>query len=150
MPDTVLTSWVHGTSMQGEYQNRLSSVRHIGPFARIEGSASQNTWVHFPVPAPAVAGDGVLRVGAVLLNFRTRTEDAWVHEVVLYDGATTLAEFRGLHLSGDHPAERFEVQGQPQVRWALNVTVGVQFGPSPPNIQATTMEFVAAGCEYIQ
>ena len=150
MPDIVLTSWVHGTSMQAEYADRLTSVRHIGPFARIEGSAGQNTWLHFPIPTPAVAGDGRLRAGAVLLNFRTRTSEAWVHEIVLYDGASTVAEYRDLHLSGDHPSERVNVPDHPEVQWALNVTVGVQFGPEPPTIQSMTMEFIAAGCEFIQ
>ena len=150
MPDIVLTSWVHGTSMQAEYADRLTSVRHISPFARIEGSAGQNTWLHFPIPTPAVAGDGRLRAGAVLLNFRTRTSEAWVHEIVLYDGASTVAEYRDLHLSGDHPSERFNVPDHPEVQWALNVTVGVQFGPKPPTIQSMTMEFIAAGCEFIQ
>ena len=150
MPDTVLTSWVHGTSMQTEYPNRLTSVRHIGPFARIEGSAGQNTWVHFPVPTPALVGDDKLQVSAVLLNFRTRSDQAWVHEVVLYDGATTIAAHRELHLSGDHTADRFEVQDRPELGSALNITVGIQFGTDFPNIQSTWMEFIAAGCELIQ
>ena len=150
MPDVVLTSWVHGTSMQAEYENRLATVRNIGPFARIEGSAGQNTWVHFPIPTPAVAGDGKLRVGSMLINFRTRTDEAWVHEVVLYDGASTIAEYRNLHLSGEHPSERFDVPGHPEVQWALNITVGVQFVSEPSTIGAMTMEFIAAGCEFIQ
>ena len=149
MADKLVTSWVHGVSMQAEYGNRLSSVRHIGPFARIEGSAGQNSWVHFPIPTPTVAGNGRPRAGSVLLNFMTRTADAWVHEVVLYDGAATVAEFRDLHLSGDHPSERFEIPGRPEVNWALNITVGVQFGADPPGIQSMTMEFLAAGCEFI-
>lgn len=150
MADSVLISWVHGTSMQAEYPNRLTSVRHIGPFARIEGSPGQNTWVHFPIPTPPVAGGGKLRAGAVLLNFRTRTSDAWAYEVVLYDGATTVAEFRDIHLDGDHPAERFDVPGHPEVQTALNITVGVQFASNPSTVPAMTMEFVAAGCEFIQ
>ena len=149
MPDSALTAWVHGTSMQAEYPDRLTSVRHIGPFARIEGAAGQNTWLHFPVPTPAVAAGGKLRAGAVLLNFRTRTSDAWVHEVVVYDGAATLAEFRGLHLSGEHPADRFEVPGSPEIQLALNITVGVQFGANPSTVQSMTMEFIGAGCEFI-
>ena len=146
MPDTV---WVHGTTMQAEYTSRLSSVRPIGPFARIEGSKGQNTWVHFPVPTPPTAGNGKVKVGAVLLNFRTRTDQAWIHEVVLYDGATTVAEYRDLHLNGDHPGLRFEVPNTPEVQWALNVTVGVMFASDPPSIGSLTMEFNAAGCEFI-
>ena len=150
MADSVLTSWVHGISMQAEYPNRLTSVRHIGPFARIEGSASQNTWLHFPIPTPAVSGGEKLRAGAVLLNFRTRSSEAWAYEVVLYDGASTMAEYRDLHLDGDHPAERFDIPGHPEVQTALNITVGVQFAANPSNVSSMTMEFIAAGCEFIQ
>ena len=150
MPDAVLTSWIHGTSMQAEYPNRLTSIRHIGPFARIEGSANQNTWLHFPIPTPAVTGGAKLLTGAVLLNFRTRTEEAWAYEIVLYDGASTIAEYRDLHLSGEHPSERFVVPGHPEVQSALNITVGVQFSSNPPTIPSMTMEFIAAGCEFIQ
>ena len=150
MADAMLTTWVHGTSMQAEYPDRLTSVRHIGPYARVEGSRGQNTWLHFPVPTPAVgAGDG-LRVAAVLLSFRTRTAEAWVYEVSLYDGAATAAHFPGLHLTGEHPSERIEVPGNPQVQQALNITVGVQFGSNPANIQSMTMEFNAAGCEFLR
>ena len=150
MADEVLTACVHGTSMQAEYPDRLTSVRHIGPFARIEGSPGQNTWLHFPVPTPAVSGERRPRAGAVLLNFRTRTSDAWVHEVIVYDGAATVAEYRDLHLSGEHPSERFEVSGSHEVQWALNITVGVQFSPDATNVQSMTMEFVAAGIEFIR
>ncbi len=97
-----------------------------------------------------MAGGGKLRAGAVLLNFRTRTSDAWAYEVVLYDGATTVAAFRDIHLDGDHPAERFDVPGHPEVQTALNITVGVQFASNPSTVPAMTMEFVAAGCEFIQ
>ena len=144
-----VTSWVHGTSLQAEYMDRLVSVRHVGPFARVEGQGGQNTWVHFPIPSPASSGNGGAKANAVLLNFRTRGEDAWVHEVVLYDGAKTIAEHRDLHLSGDHSDARFDVPGTPGVELALNVTVGIMFGPNPATIQSTWMEFIAAGCEFV-
>ena len=136
--------------MQTEYPNRLTSVRNIGPFARIEGSRGQNTWLHFPVPTPAAGPDEGLRVGAVLLSFRTRTPEAWVYEVALYDGASTAAHFPDLHLTGEHLSDCFQVPGNPQVRWALNIAVGVQFGSNPSNIQSMTMEFNAAGCEFLR
>ena len=41
MPDSKFTSWVHGSSMQIEYPNRVTSVRHTGPFVRIEGADHQ-------------------------------------------------------------------------------------------------------------
>ncbi len=135
------TSWVHGTSMQTEYGNRLVSVRHAGPFARVEGQGGQNTWLHFPVPA---AGG---KVSAVRINFRTRSDQAWVHEVLLYDGTNIIAEHHGLKLHGDQSGFEFEVAGSPAVEFGLNVSVGVQFAPNPPTIQHTWIEFVAVGCD---
>ena len=66
MPDSKFTSWVHGSSMQVEYPDRVTSVRHTGPFVRIEGAAGQNTWLHLPVPTPTVADGTPMRVGAGL------------------------------------------------------------------------------------
>ena len=146
----VLTSWVHGTSAQVEYASRLASVRHIGPYARIEGLAGQNAWVHLTVPTPPVTDGNKLKIGAVLINFRTRTDQAWIHEVVVYDGSATVAEFRDLHLSGDHPEQRFDIPDQPEVNWALSITVGVRFSDNPPTVASTTMEFNAAAGEFIQ
>ena len=52
------TLWMHGVNMQVEYPTRLTSVRATGPFVRIEGARGQNTWLHFPLPTPAVI-DGI-------------------------------------------------------------------------------------------
>ena len=71
--------------MQVEYLSRVTSVRPTGPFVRIEGSKGQNTWVHFPIPTPAVVDGARSRVGTALVSFRTRSH-ATVHEVIVYDG----------------------------------------------------------------
>ena len=61
--------WMHGVNMQVEYPNRLTSVRATGPFVRIEGARGQNTWLHFPLPTPAVL-DGVnMHVNGAYVSF---------------------------------------------------------------------------------
>ena len=134
--------------MQLEYPNRITSVRHTGPFVRIEGTEGQNTWVHFPIPTPTVV-DGVrTRVDAALLSFRTRSH-AKVHEVIVYDGDKRIAEHMDLNLEGDHLDGRFEVPGTPEVNLGLNITVGVQFGDKAPDTRALQIEIVGAGIEFL-
>ena len=148
MPDSSFTSWVHGTSMQVEYPNRVTSVRHTGPFVRIEGSKGQNTWVHFPIPTPAVV-DGVRsRVVTALVSFRTRSH-ATVHEVIVYDGEKRIAEPMDLNLEGDHLGSRFDIPGSPEVNQAINITVGVQFSEDAPDVRSMQIEIVGAGIEFL-
>ena len=63
------TLWMHGANMQVEYPNRLTSVRATGPFVRIEGARGQNTWVHFPLPTPAVIDGNRMRIDAAQVSF---------------------------------------------------------------------------------
>ena len=148
MPDRNFTSWVHGTSMQVEYPSRVTSVRHTGPFVRIEGAEGQNTWVHFAVPTPTVVDGTRTKVAAALVSFRTRSH-AKVNEVIVYDGEKRIAEHMDINLEGDHLDARFEVPGSPEANLGINITVGVQFGNNAPNVRAMQVEIVGAGIEFL-
>lgn len=145
MPNRVL--WVHGSIMQVEYPNRLTSVRRTGPFGRIEGAAGQNTWVHFPLPTPAVVDGARMRVRAARVSFRTRP-NASVHEVIVYDGDRRIAEHTGLDLKGDHLDARFEVPGNPEINMGINVTLGILFSEKAPDVRSMQIEVVSVGVEY--
>ena len=147
MPDSKFTSWVHGSSMQIEYPNRVTSVRHTGPFVRIEGAEGQNTWVHFPIPTPAVVNGTRMKVDTALLSFRTRGK-ATVHEVIVYDGDKRIAEHMDLNLKDDHLDARFDVPGSPEVNQGINITVGVQFGTNAPDVRSMQIEIIGAGIEF--
>ncbi len=147
MPDSKFTSWVHGSSMQIEYPNRVTSVRHTGPFVRIEGAEGQNTWVHFPIPTPAVVNGTRMKVDTALLSFRTRGS-ATVHEVIVYDGDKRIAEHMDLNLKDDHLDARFDVPGSPEVNQGINITVGVMFGTNAPDVRSMQIEIVGAGIEF--
>lgn len=148
MPDNKFITWVHGSSMQVEYLNRVTAVRHCGPFVRIEGAEEQNTWLHFPVPTPAVMNGHRTQVGAALVSFRTRSH-ATVHEVIVYDGEKRIAEHLNLNLQGNHLDARFEVPGNPEVNQGINITVGVLFGNKAPDVRAMQVEIVGVGVEFL-
>ena len=148
MPDSKFTSWVHGSSMQIEYLNRVTSVRHTGPFVRIEGAEGQNTWVHFPIPTPAVVNGTRMKVDTALLSFRTRGS-ATVHEVIVYDGDKRIAEHMDLNLKDDNLEARFDVPGNPEVNQGINITVGVLFGTNAPDVRSMQIEIVGAGIEFL-
>lgn len=149
MADGKFTQWVHGASMQVEYLSRITSVRHTGPFVRIEGAGGQNTWVHFPIPTLAAAGGKATRAEAALVSFRTRPY-ATVHEVIVYDGEKRIAEHMNLGLQGNHLDARFEVPGAPEVQQGLNVTVGVTFGDNAPDTRSLQIEIVGVGIEFVR
>ncbi len=147
MPDNKFTSWVHGSSMQIEYLNRVTAVRHTGPFVRIEGAAGQNTWVHLPVPTPTVVDGSNMKVGAALVSFRTRAK-AQVHEVIVYDGERRIAEHTGLDLRDDNLDARFDVPGTPEAGQGINITLGVRFDEGAPDARSLQIEIIGAGIEF--
>ena len=93
--------------MQVEYPNRLTSVRATGPFVRIEGTRGQNTWLHFPLPTLAVVDDMRMNIERATISFRTR-DHASVHEVIIYDGESRIAEHMNLDLRGEHLNDTFD------------------------------------------
>ena len=147
MPDSKFTTWVHGASMQLEYPNRVTAVRHTGPFVRIEGAEGQNTWVHFPIPTPTVNNGNKMQANAALVSFRTRSK-ATVHEVIVYDGEKRIAEHMDINLKGDHLDARFEVPGSPEVNQGINITVGVLFDTNASSVRDMQIEIIGAGVEF--
>ena len=133
--------------MQIEYPSRITSVRHCGPFVRIEGARGQNTWVHFPIPTPAVVNGTRMQVDSALVSFRTRA-NAVVNEVIVYDGEKRIAEHMDLNLREDHLDARFDVPGTPVVNQGINITVGVTFDNNAPDVRALQVEIVGAGIEF--
>jgi hypothetical protein len=134
--------------MQVEYPNRVTSVRHTGPFVRIEGAEGQNTWVHFPVPTPTVLDGTKTRAGTALVSFRTRSH-ASVHEVIVYDGEKRIAEHTGLDLRDDNLDSRFDVPNNPEVGQGINITVGVTFDRQAPDVRSMQIEIIGAGVEFL-
>ena len=140
--------WIHGHSMQIEYPDRVDSVRRAGFYIRIEGKPGMGNWFHFAIPTPVMVNDNRLRVGSVLIRFRTGSGDAFVSAVHVYDGERRIARHDNLHLApGKWHTERFDVPGDPEIRWGLGISIGVGFGVE--QMISHRMEFSSAGCDFL-
>ena len=111
----------------------------------MEGRGSQN-WFHFAVPTPVIVSGRRLKVGSVMLRFRTGSNDAFVRDVHVYDGERKIAQHNDINLHGDNLFKRFDVPGNPPVQWGLGISIGVGFGVEPSSHR---MEFISAGCDFI-
>ena len=141
------TLWMHGSNMQVEYPNRITSVRATGPFVRIEGARGQNTWLHFPVPTPAVIDGARMRIDGALVSFRTR-DHASVKEIIVYDGDQRIVEHMDQDLRGEHPEYRVEVPGSPEISRGINIVLGVAFDSVAPDVRSMQIEVIGVGLEY--
>ena len=138
--------WSHGSSMQIEYSNRITSVRHTGPFVRIEGKSGQNTWGHFPITNPVSINDSSLYLTKILISFRTRNY-GFINEILAYDGEKIIFQHTNLQLQGANLETEFNVPNHPILEKGLNIALGLQFKSDPPNMRDTQVEIIAVGVE---
>jgi hypothetical protein len=140
--------WIHGTSIQVEYTDRIGSIIRRGFHTHIECKPGLANWFHFAIPTPVIVSDGRLKIDSVMLMFKTGSADVAVKSVHVYDGPNKIAsyDYDWAHaLKGDHPFERFDVPGQPEVLWGIGISV--QVGAGVENM-AHWIEFSSAGGDF--
>lgn len=137
--------WVHGTSIQIEYPDRIEWMQRFGFFTRIRGRANTTNWFHFAIPTPVIVDNDRKLVGPIILRFRTGSANAVVRDVHVFDGEARIAAHNDLNLSGDHFFERFGVAHSPPALWGIGITIGVTFGGG--SADERNMDFIAAGCD---
>ena len=139
--------WIHGTSIQIEYPDRVESVRRAGFYAMTVGKANTSNWFHFAIPTPVIVDSSRKRVGPVILRFRTLSTRAIVRDVHIYDGWSKIASHNNVNLTGNHWFETFATASVPPVRWGLGVSIGVEFKDG--SASQRRMDWVAAGCDFL-
>jgi hypothetical protein len=147
VPAVAYTSWIHGHSMRIEYPERIASELRTGFCIQVDGKPGTENWFHFAIPTPTFINDNKLKVGSVMLRFRTLSADALVKHIHVYDGETKIAQHNNINFQGDRMFERFDVPGHPAVNWGLGISIGVGFGGIVS--MSHRMEFIAAGCDFL-
>jgi hypothetical protein len=119
MANIAQAQWIHGHAIQAE-QPEHSTVRRLGFYARVNGSGSQ--WFHFAVPTPVIVADYRLKIGSIVIRYRTGSADVRIKAVHIYDGETRIASHDGLSLTSTNwDAHRFDVPNHPHLQWGLGV-----------------------------
>ncbi len=141
-------SWIHGTSIQVEFPDRLESITRAGFYTYLVGRTNTTNWFHFAVPTPVILDRVRLSVICAILRFRTFSTNAIVRDVHIYDGFTRIATHNGINLSGDQWFVKFGVAHKPQIFWGLNISIGVQFNGG--TAAQRRMDFVSAGFDLFK
>ncbi|WP_373498884.1 DUF6623 family protein [Desulfococcus sp.] len=120
--------WIHGHSIRIEYPDRMDAdTRRLGGYIRLVGRAGTSNWFHAAIPTAVIVLDKRLRIGRVMLRFRT--SGATVTSVHVYDGGSRIASHDGLSLSpNDWAFEGFDIPAEPEIRWGLGLSFKGEFG----------------------
>jgi subtilisin family serine protease len=138
-------NWIHGTSVEVEYPDRLNLFSKKGFYTLVEGKPDTTNWFHFALPTPVIVDNKRLKLESVILMFVTQP-DAVVTNVHIYDGYQKIEAFDSLSMTGSHLFERFDVLNL-LVRYGIGISIGVKFGKQSTN---NLMAFVSAGGDFIE
>lgn len=141
-------SWIHGTSVQAEYPERLTQMRRAGFYSYITGKANTSNWFHFAIPSPVIQSGKRLKIAAAILRCRTLSKKTIIKHVHIYDGYVRIASHNNINLTGDHWFAKFGVAHKPNIYWGLGISVGVEFKSGSANERR--IDFVSAGCDLIK
>lgn len=141
-------SWIHGTSMEVEYPERLSLFRRAGFYTYLIGKPDTTNWFHFAIPSSVIMDARRLKIVCAILRFRTFSTNAIVRDVHIWDGFNRIATHNGVNLTGNNWFQKFGVASKPNIYWGINISVGVTFKTGSSNQRR--MDFVSAGADLIK
>ncbi len=139
--------WAHGHSMAIEFPNNILSERKLGYYYRVIGKANTTNWFHFATPTPVIVDNNRLSIDSAMLRFRSKSTNADVTAVHVYDGEIKILNRNGLNLSPKNfGLERFNIRPRKDVKWGIGISVGVRFSGNTNT--KNTIEFAAAGVDF--
>jgi hypothetical protein len=137
--------WLHGHSLEVEYTQRGQIERKGFSAEYTAANAAQANWLHFAIPTPVIVSDKRLKVGSVLVRFKSHGE-AYVKAIHVYDGEKKISSKDKLNLSPKQwHVERVKISTPSEIKWGIGVSILVDFGPD-----VRVIEFSSAGCDFIQ
>jgi hypothetical protein len=148
MTNLAYASWIHGTATQIESPENLASIKRAGWGITVVANPNGNNVFHFPIPTPVIINDQRLRIGSVMLQFRTGSADAYVTELNINNGANLIHQYKynAGDVSGNVGFRRFDVPEHPPVRLGIDIVVHVAFGVESMD---HSMTFESAGCDFL-
>jgi hypothetical protein len=139
--------WIHGTSIQPEWLDRVESITRQGLHTHIICKPDTYNWFHFAIPTPVILSDKRLKLDSIIVTFKTGTQ-APVTSVHVRDGGRDppIAVHEDISMAGDHPFERYGVPGQPEVFFGIGIGLRVDSQSDPTQ---NWIEFSSAGADFL-
>ena len=146
--------WVDGTNVRAQREGYFLSQEMGGKGATFRSHTapgSNGEWFQWTIPTPVITDGNRSTVKKVFVLYGTKgtTEIRAIH---VYDAATRIGTFDGLHNSGDHfneidAANTWTVPGNHKMKFGLGISVLVDFGP-PTQIDVPSITFYSAGADF--
>jgi hypothetical protein len=124
--------YVHGTSVQVEYTDRIASIFRRGFYTTIEGKPNSFNWFHFAIPSLVITGQEKVKGG--FIYFSTASNNVAVKNLHLYVMSQKVGASDNLNLYGDNPLAYVPVNPPYLLVYGpVNISIGVNFGAGTPN-----------------
>jgi hypothetical protein len=112
------------------------------------GQAGNFNWFHFPIPTPVIVMDVRANVARVMFLFHSDPNQAWVDEVMLFDGPNRIPLPSPTPFGGDFSQTMVEGQNRLAVAPPLPVMWGVGLSIRVHFVQTSQIRFVGAGVDF--
>lgn len=113
--------WVHGTSVQVEEPEKLTSMVRRGWGTHFH-AGSTGIWFHFPIPAPVGYNGNSLLLNEIFVLYDAKGT-AEITRIDIHDGPHLVKSFEGLSCTGNHSA-----QVDSSNRWKIDEWIVINFG----------------------
>ncbi|MFB8792155.1 MAG: DUF6623 family protein [Potamolinea sp.] len=118
--------YMHGTSVQVEYTDRIESILRQGFYTTIVGKPNTFNWFHFAIPTLVITGKE--KVKGVQVLFRTDSNNVVMKNVHLYIGTQKVSPKDNLNLYGSNGFGYITLNTPVSASGPVGISVGVSFG----------------------
>lgn len=118
--------YMHGTSVQVEYTDRIESILRQGFYTTIVGKPNTFNWFHFAIPTIVATSNVKLTGGQVYFN--TGSNNVVMRNVHLYVGSQKVGASDNLNLYGNNGFGFVTLNTPVSPYGGVGISVGVNFG----------------------
>ncbi len=122
--------YMHGTSVEVEYTDRIESILRQGFYTTIVGKPNTFNWFHFAIPTIVITGNE--RVQGAQVLFRTGSSNVAMKNFHLYVGTEKVGASDNLNLYGNNGFGYITLSTPAYPYGPVGISVGVSFGAASP------------------
>lgn len=145
--------WVHGNAAQLQLPSDLKSPAVTNGGFTVKVSPAKSGWIHMPLPTPTVVDDIRAELTAIHLNFSIDNPNAYIQQVVVYDGGASVATLPDAPYGGES-ALTLGLPAAHSVKSGIGLSIEYEFlwdtkeFGKPPTNEFATLTIHSAGADY--